>query len=138
LWSGERIARHIASHGLEKEVFCPGHVPDATLGELYRRARVFAFVSLHEGFGIPPVEAMAHGVPVLSSNVSAMPEILGDAAHYTNPYDSHEMAADLDRLVDDDDLRRDLIKRGRERARLYDWPRLARRTTSVYQQAVMA
>lgn len=138
LWSGERIAGHIASHGLEQEVWCPGHVPDSTLGELYRRARVFTFVSLHEGFGIPPVEAMAHGVPVLSSNVSAMPEVLGDAAHYTNPYDAAEMASDLDRLVDDEDLRRDLIKRGYDRARMYDWPGLARRTMDVYQQAVLA
>jgi len=138
LWSGERIARHIQSLGLEREVVCPGHVADATLGELYSRARVFAFMSVHEGFGIPPVEAMAHGVPVLSSNISAMPEILGDAAWYANPYDVDDMATALDRVVEDEPLRQDLIRRGRQRATVYNWPSLARRTMEVYREAVSA
>ena len=138
LWSGERIAAHIRALGLEREVICPGHVPDATLGELYKRARLFAFVSVHEGFGIPPVEAMAHGLPVLASRISAMPEILGDAAHYTDPFDVEEMAGALDRVAGDSALRCDLVRRGRERAALYDWPGLARRTTQVYRDAVMA
>jgi glycosyltransferase involved in cell wall biosynthesis len=138
LWSGARIADHIRALGLEREVHCPGHVSDATLGELYKRARLFAFVSLHEGFGIPPVEAMAHGVPVLSSNVSAMPEILGDAAHYTSPYDVEEMAHAFDRVAQDQTLRAELVARGRQRAQVYAWPQLARRTMDVYRDAVAA
>jgi glycosyltransferase involved in cell wall biosynthesis len=136
LWSGARIAARIRSLGLEREVVCPGHVSDATLGLLYRRARLFAFPSLHEGFGIPPVEAMAHGVPVLASNLSAMPEVLGDAAFYANPYDVDEMAAALDRLAEDDGLRSTLAARGAARAGLYAWPRLARETLSLYEHTV--
>jgi glycosyltransferase involved in cell wall biosynthesis len=73
---------------------------------------------------------------VLASNVSAIPEILGDAAFYTNPYDVEEMSASLDQLVEDDELRCDLVRRGRARAKLYDWPQLARRTIRVYGDAV--
>ena len=136
LWTGDRVSKQIESLGISKDVFCPGHVTDAVLEELYRRARVFAFPSIHEGFGIPPVEAMARSVPVLASRSSAMPEILGDAALYTDPYDVEEMANGLDRLLTDETLRQTLIARGHERAALYDWTRIARRTLSVYEETV--
>jgi glycosyltransferase involved in cell wall biosynthesis len=134
LWSGERIARRIRELHLEQEVVCPGHVPDTTLAELYRRARVFAFPSLHEGFGIPPVEAMAYGVPVLACSISAMPEVLGDAAHYTDPYDVAAMADALDQVVEDDALRTELVHRGRTQLRRYAWPQIAERTLDVYRE----
>ena len=134
LWSGERIKARIAELGLESDVVCPGHVSDATLGQLYRRARAFVFPSLHEGFGIPPVEAMAHDVPVLACRISAMPEVLGDAAYYTDPYDTCEMASSLDELVSNDTLRRELIERGRRRANLYAWPGVAGQTLALYSQ----
>lgn len=136
LWTGDRIAVRIRELRLQDDVFCPGHVSDAALDELYRRARVFAFPSLHEGFGIPPVEAMARGVPVLASRRSAMPEVLGDAALLVDPFDVDEMAEGLGRLLTDEALRADLIARGRARARLYDWPAIARRTLRVYEEAV--
>jgi glycosyltransferase involved in cell wall biosynthesis len=136
LWSGDRVSRQIQALGIEKDVFCPGHVTDAALEELYRRARLFAFPSIHEGFGIPPVEAMARGVPVLASRSSAMPEILGDAALYTDPYDVEEMACGIERLLTDDALRQTLVARGYAQAALYDWTQIARRTLSVYQDTV--
>ena len=138
LWTGDRISERIRALGIADDVFCPGHVTDAALEELYRRARVFAFPSIHEGFGIPPVEAMARGIPVLASNASAMPEILGDAALFTDPYDIDAMADGLERLLTDEALRADLIQRGRARAALYDWEHIARRTLAVYREAVHA
>lgn len=138
LWSGNSIAARIAALGLENEVMCPGHVTDAELATLYRRARLFAFPSLHEGFGIPPVEAMARGVPVIASNVSAMPEILGDAAYFADPYDVSAMAAALDRVADDDSLRAMLRARGLRRAAHYSWPALAQRTLALYTQVAAA
>jgi glycosyltransferase involved in cell wall biosynthesis len=134
LWSGERIKARIAELGLESDVICPGHVSDTTLGCLYRRARAFVFPSLHEGFGIPPLEAMAHDVPVLACRISAMPEVLGDAAHYTDPYDTEAMASSLDELVSNDALRDELIRRGRHRAAIYAWPRVAGQTLELYNQ----
>jgi glycosyltransferase involved in cell wall biosynthesis len=137
LWSGAQLAQRIHDLGLDDEVLCPGHVSDTTLGELYARARLFAFPSVHEGFGIPPVEAMAYGVPVLACRISAMPEVLGDAAYYCDPYDVEDMAAALDRLVEDDALRADLVRRGRARARVFAWSGVAERTLSMYRDVAV-
>lgn len=132
MWHQQRIAEKIQSLGLEKDVICPGYVPDRTLETLYRKARVFAYPSIHEGFGIPPLEAMARGVPVMASNRSAMPEILGDAAVYADPYDVGEMAHALERLLSDEQLRQQMIQRGKERIKRYSWQTAARETLDVY------
>lgn len=109
------------TEGVEALVHFVGRLDDADLPRIYKGAEAVAFVSLYEGFGLPIVEAMASGVPVLTSNVSAMPEVAGDAALIVDPYSVDEIARGLDRLMDDATLRDDLIGRGREQVKRFDW-----------------
>jgi glycosyltransferase involved in cell wall biosynthesis len=111
-----------------------GYVPAADLENLYRRARIFAFPSLDEGFGMPVLEAMAHGVPVVTSTTSALPEVAGDAALLVNPQDTDALSAALARLAMDDSLREDLARRGCDRARQFTWESAVERTWEVYQE----
>ena len=98
-----------------------GYVPDSELEDLYQRASIFAFPSLDEGFGMPVLDAMARGVPVLTSNLSAMPEVAGDAALLVDPTDVHSIADGLCRLATDSDLRDALIQAGLARAKEFTW-----------------
>jgi len=111
-----------------------GYVSAANLENLYRRASIFAFPSLDEGFGMPVLEAMAHGVPVISSNTSAMPEVAGDAALLINPRDPDALAGALTRLADDETLRDDLIRRGLARARQFTWESGIEKTWAIYHE----
>ena len=103
-----------------------GYVSDAALAELYRRCSVFAYPSLSEGFGLPVLEAMAAGAPVVTSNVSSLPEVGGDAVLYADPTSVSSIAAALKRLLEDAGLREELRIRGRERAHLFSWAGTAR------------
>jgi glycosyltransferase involved in cell wall biosynthesis len=132
MWHQQRIVEKIQTLGIEKDVICPGYVSDRILETLYRKARVFAFPSIHEGFGIPPLEAMARGVPVMACDRSAMPEILGDAAVYADPYDVGEMTRALEQLLSDEELRQRMIQRGKERVKRYSWQTAAHETLDVY------
>jgi glycosyltransferase involved in cell wall biosynthesis len=110
-----------------------GHVPREDLAALYSLARVCAYPSLYEGFGLPVAEAMACGCPVVTSNVSSLPEVAGDAAVLVDPASVDAIAAGIARLWTDDAGRADLVRRGRERARRFTWERAARETAAVYQ-----
>jgi glycosyltransferase involved in cell wall biosynthesis len=109
-----------------------GYVDDAELDRLYRRASVFAFPSLDEGFGIPVLEAMARGVPVLTSDRSALPEVAGNSALLVDPTSTDAIAAGLQTLIQDEDFRRELSRRGLERSRSYTWDRAAQATWNIY------
>jgi alpha-1,3-rhamnosyl/mannosyltransferase len=109
-----------------------GFVPDATLAVLYRLAAVFVFPSLYEGFGLPPLEAMAAGAPVITSNVSSLPEVVGDAAILIDPMDSGAIANAMGRVLGDPALRDDLIRRGRQRVKAFSWERSVARVRQVY------
>jgi glycosyltransferase involved in cell wall biosynthesis len=111
-----------------------GYVPDAELDRLYRCARIFAFPSLDEGFGMPVLDAMAHGVPVIASQSSALPEVAGDAALLIDPTDCDALADALLRLATNPVLRDDLARRGLERAREFAWESAVERTWSVYNE----
>jgi glycosyltransferase involved in cell wall biosynthesis len=117
--------------------FC-GWVSDADLERLYAAAAAFLMPSLMEGFGLPVLEAMARGIPVACSNVSALPEVAGDAALLFDPHDVSAMAAALRRLLHDDALRRDLAARGRQRAAEFTWEQTARATVASYERALAA
>jgi glycosyltransferase involved in cell wall biosynthesis len=108
-----------------------GYVSAAQLDSLYNRASIFAFPSLDEGFGMPILEAMAHGVPVMTSNCSAMPEVAGDAALLVDPND---IADALLRLATDQTLRENLIRRGKERIKQFTWDSAVARTWAVYDE----
>jgi glycosyltransferase involved in cell wall biosynthesis len=98
-----------------------GYVSDGELRALYERAACFIYPSLYEGFGLPPLEAMCCGCPVIVSNTASLPEVCGDAALYCDPYDPHDIARVLARLLDNRNLREQLRARGLQRAQLWKW-----------------
>jgi glycosyltransferase involved in cell wall biosynthesis len=113
-----------------------GYVPFETLRAFYESAEVFAFPSLHEGFGLPPLEAMACGTPVVTSNVSSLPEVVGDAAIKVSPDNVFEIARALRDVLLNPDLRQQLIARGFEQAHKFSWERTARQVLDTYFEVV--
>jgi glycosyltransferase involved in cell wall biosynthesis len=111
-----------------------GYVTDEQLAMLYARASIFAFPSLDEGFGIPVLEAMAAGVPVIATNTSALPEVCGDAAILVDPLDVDQLASELRRVAADPDLRAQIAKRGRSRAAEFTWDLAVEKTWDVYRE----
>ncbi len=122
------------SLGLDRDILFPGPIPEQDLAALYSGADIFAFLSAYEGFGYPPLEAMAMGTPVLASNTSSLPEILGDAAALVNPSDQEQITRRLAELLTDPGLRSDLRARGFEHVRRFDPVALARQTVAVYEE----
>jgi glycosyltransferase involved in cell wall biosynthesis len=130
------LRQSVHRHRLDKHVRYFGFQPAATLVAFYRLARAFVFPSLYEGFGLPPLEAMANLTPVVTSNLSSLPEVVGDAAVLVDPYDSQSIADGIRRAVTDEPLRRTLIERGRLRAQAFSWRRAAEQTLAVYHEAL--
>jgi glycosyltransferase involved in cell wall biosynthesis len=128
------LRRAVHSHKLHKHVRFLGYLPDDTLAVLYRQAAVFVFPSLYEGFGLPPLEAMACGAPVVTSNVSSLPEVTGDAAVLVDPYDAGSIADGMDKVLSDPVLREELRVKGIARAREFSWERSVSRTREIYQE----
>ena len=110
---------------------------DAVLGRLYAQARAFVYPSVYEGFGLPPLEAMAQDCPVISSNSSSMPEVVGDAGAYFDPLDIEAQAQAISSVVFDDQRRKALIAAGRKRLSLFSWERCALETQAVYQKILL-
>lgn len=109
-----------------------GYVPDTVLEGLYQRASIFAFPSLDEGFGMPVLDAMARGVPVLTSDVSALPEVAGDASLKVDPVQTDAIAEGLQKLTGDENLRAQLAQKGLARSRDFSWEKAVERTWKVY------
>jgi glycosyltransferase involved in cell wall biosynthesis len=130
------LRRLVHRFQLHQHVRFFGFVPDATLGALYRMASAFVFPSLYEGFGLPPLEAMASGVPVITSNVSSLPEVVGDAALLIDPLDAGAIAEAIARVLSDDALSAELVRRGHERVRAFSWERSVARIREVYGELV--
>ena len=128
------LRRSVHGHKLHKHVRFLGYVSDDTLRALYRLASVFVFPSLYEGVGLPPLEAMASGTPVVTSNQSSLPEVTGDAAVLVDPYDVASIVDGIRRVLTDPVLAADLRRRGPERAREFSWARSVEKTRSVYEQ----
>ena len=122
--------------GLQSRVVFTGYVTQAMLRLLYNRAIVFAYPSLYEGFGLPAVEAMACNCPVVASNASALPEILGDAALLVEPHSTSELVRAMAAVIDDPELARSLKAKGRRQAALYSWDKTATQTRAVYEDVV--
>ena len=130
-WLYDQIFQKVKRLGLEAEVIFPGYVSQDDLPALLSGARLFVFPSLYEGFGLPVLEAMACGTPVLCSNVSSLPEVAGDAALLVDPLDVKSMAEAMNRLLQDEGLRSQLVERGYRRVRQFSWERCARETLAV-------
>jgi len=131
----EALAEAARAAGLADAVHLPGYVDDARLAAAYREARAFVFPSRYEGFGLPPLEAMAAGCPVVSSPAGSLAEVLAGAAILKAPDDAEGWAAAVHELAVDPALRRRLVDAGRARAASFTWAAAARRTLAVYEEA---
>jgi glycosyltransferase involved in cell wall biosynthesis len=133
-WGYQSIFDRVASSSIEKEVIFAGFVPNEFLPFLYNGASAFVYPSLYEGFGLPVLEAMACGVPVVTSNVSSLPEVAGDAAVLINPYSVDELADRIWRILSYEDLRNSCITKGIERAKSFTWERCAMETLKAFNE----
>ena len=120
--------------GLEHRVVCTGRLPIEDIRLLYANADLFVFPSLYEGFGMPVLEAMACGAPVITSNRTALPEVAGDAAVLVDPEDADELAEAIVRVLETSSLRAELKERGFKRAKQFTWEQAARRTLALYRE----
>ncbi len=133
-WLYDEIFAEVERQRVQRRVIFAGFVADADLPALYSAARVLAYPSLYEGFGLPMLEAMACGTPVVASTASCLPEVAGDAARLVAPTDVDALAAALAQVVTDETLRADLVAKGRARAAQFSWEASARQLLGVYAQ----
>jgi len=127
------VRQAVLKSKMEHAVRFLGFVPFDTLRCFYESAAAFVFPSRHEGFGLPPLEAMACGTPVVTSNVSSLPEVAGDAAMLVNPGNVFDIARGIREVLTDEPLRAELIRRGRAQAARFSWERSAREVLEIYQ-----
>jgi glycosyltransferase involved in cell wall biosynthesis len=135
---GERVERMVGALGLSNDVIRRRYISHAELPAVLSAARLFVFPALYEGFGLPPLEAMACGTPVVCSDAASLPEVVGDAALLVPPRDAVRMAEAMVRALDDPGIREAMITKGLERARRFTWLENARRTLAAYREAVSA
>lgn len=128
------ISTKVRQLGLQEDVFILGYVPNEEMPYLYSAASLLVVPSLYEGFGIPTVEAMASGCPIICSNSTCLPEIVGNAAILVNPYNPEEIASAMHKVLDNRELRQKLIQRGLERAKNFSWRKTASQTLNVYKE----
>lgn len=134
-WLYEETLRAIKQQELGDSVILTGYVPERDLPALYSGAVCFVYLSYFEGFGLPPLEAMKCGAPVIVGNRTSLPEVVGDAGVLVDPFEIDEIVAALERVIGDSDFRLRLSVQGLERAGLFDWRETARQTLAVYQKA---
>ncbi len=131
-WLYDSFFQHLRALGLQEQVIFPGFVAEADLPACYQLAKVFVYPSLYEGFGLPPLEAMACGIPVISSNSSSLPEVVGDAGLLFEPTDTAALVAALKRVLSDPQLRADLQNRALARAQKFSWTKAVDELMAVY------
>ena len=133
-WYYEDIEATVTRLGLREEVLFPGHVPDEELPLWYNAADLFVYPSLYEGFGLPPLEAMACGTPVITSNAASLPEVVGDAGLIVDAHSAPALAEAMAQLLGDPQRRRQLRQAGLARARLFSWRATASKTAALYHE----
>ena len=134
-WDNAGLRRAIAASPQRTRIHLPGFIAEADVPAVLSAARAFVWPSLHEGFGLPPLEAMACGTPVLTSNTTSLPEVVGDAALTVDPADEAAIAEALHQLATDDALRKRMSEAGRARAAPFTWARCAAETVAAYRAA---
>lgn len=126
-----RLANVVEQNEISNVIFA-GYVPDCDLDIVYKKSKLYVFPSLYEGFGIPPLEAMAKGIPVASSDHDCMREILEDSAFYFDAHDIEKIAQAVGRLLMDEELQQNLIKKGYQQIQKYSWKKMAEETLEIY------
>ena len=129
-----KLLKHIESLNLQKDVIFTGYVLESELAEIYNAVDLFVFPSLYEGFGMPPLEAMACGTPVITSNTSSLPEVVGDAAITADPYDADRFAEEMYEVLTNEGLRKEMVRKGLERSKIFSWDSSAKKTLKVYKE----
>ncbi len=137
-WKGgrEKNLYLIKKLNLQKDVLFTGYLSDDELLKTYTMVDLFVFPSFYEGFGIPPLEAMACGTPVITSNTTSLPEVVGDAGVMVNPNNIEGLAKTMHEVLTNNALRQDLIKKGLERAKMFSWDRTTKETLRVYEEII--
>lgn len=135
-WSYSKVFQLVEDLELGRDVIFTGYVSDDDLVLLYNAAELFVYPSLYEGFGLPPLEAMACGTPVIASNVSSLPEVVSDAGLLVNPYDERGIGNAIYEALTNEGLRKEMGEKGLRRARLFLWEKTARETLQVYQEVL--
>lgn len=135
-WMYKQIFKTVEKLGLTKDVIFTGYVPEIDLPALYNASSLFVFPSLYEGFGLPPLEAMACGTPVVTSKVSSLPEVTADAALLVDPLNIEEIKDSIDSVLSDHKLASSLKTKGLDRAGLFTWERTAEKTIEVYRKVL--
>jgi len=133
-WLYDETLRALEQTGVKDSVVLTGYVPESDLPVLYSGALCFIYPSYFEGFGLPPLEAMKCGAPVIVGNATSLPEVVGEAALKVDPFDVTAIAAAMDQLINNRELRDDLSVKGVARAKMFDWNETAQRTLAVYEQ----
>ena len=132
-WLYEEIFATVEQLGLEEKVIFPGFVADEHLPALYNLADLFVFPSLYEGFGLPPLEALACGAPVITSDASSLPEVVGEAGLIVEATDVENLAEAMKRVLEDDALQAEMIARGLEQAKKFTWEKAAAKLLNLYE-----
>ncbi len=135
-WQHSEIHRLAANSMYTNDILFPGYLPDATVAALYNGCAVFVYPSLYEGFGLPVLEAMTCGAPVITSKTSSLPEVAGSAAILIDPFSVEEIASAIASVVNNASIREDLRVRGRQQAARFSWERTAEATYEAYKWAV--
>jgi glycosyltransferase involved in cell wall biosynthesis len=133
-WKYKEIFKTIDKLNLQNDIIFTGYVPEEDLPALYKAADLFVYPSIYEGFGLPPLEAMACGTPVITSNTSSLPEVVGDAGIMVDPYDVDGLARAMYKALTNERLRKEMTKKGLERAKMFSWEKCARETLEVYEE----
>jgi glycosyltransferase involved in cell wall biosynthesis len=128
------IHRIIQKLNLNDEIILTGHLPEKDIPKIYNAAELFVFPSFYEGFGLPPLEAMSSGTPVITSNTSSLPEVVGEAGITIDPHNVNELADSIINVITNDSLQQDMIKKGLKKAKSFSWINTAKETLSIYNE----
>lgn len=128
----QRLKDFVFKQKNSDHIIFPGFVSDGDLPHYYQKALAYVFPSLYEGFGLPPLEAMFYRLPVLASQSSCLPEILGEAALYFNPHEHQDLLTKMERIISDSKLRQELVTKGLRQSKKYSWSTMAKEIISVY------
>ncbi|HAW59525.1 MAG TPA: glycosyltransferase family 1 protein [Bacteroidales bacterium] len=130
------ITKLVHDYNLQDDVIFTGRVPDEDMPSIYNLAELFVYPSLYEGFGLPPLEAMACGCPVITSNVSSLPEVVGDAGILIDPNNVNELSCAIYKALTDVEFKNSLKLKGLERANMFSWRKFAEETASIYEEFI--